>query len=112
SGTRRLLIYSMNNAPLTPGALANFPFSVSTGTQGGSFSLLLTNVLLANAAAGPVASSVISGSITLGLLNPVVARLDGNVDVFLTAGPSQPYILQASTNFVQWVNIFTNASLI
>jgi len=112
SGTRRLLIYSMNNAPLTAGTLANFPFSVSFGAQGGPFPLLLTNLILANAVGGPVASSVISGSITLGLLNPVVARADGNVDVFLTAGPNQPYVLQASTNFVQWVNIFTNTSLV
>ncbi len=112
SGTRRLLIYSMNNAPLPAGVLANFPFSVSSGTRGGSIPLLLTNVILANAAAGPVASAVTSGSIILGVLSPILARPDGNVDVFLNAGPGQPYVLQASTNFVQWVDIFTNTALV
>jgi hypothetical protein len=112
SGTRRMLIYSMNNAPLPAGVIANFPFSISSATHAGSFPLLLTNVILANAAAGPVASTVTSGSIILGVLNPILARPDGNVDVFLNAGPGQPYILQASTNFVQWVNIFTNTALV
>ena len=110
SGTRRLLIYSMNNAPLPTGAVANFPFTVSTSTRSGSLPLLLTNVLLANAAASPVIATVASGSINLGLSTPIVARPDGNVDVFLNAGPGQPYILQASTNFIQWINIFTNTS--
>jgi len=107
NGTRRILIYSMTNAPVSSGAVASFPFVVSTATRASFFSLSLSNVILATAAALPVASSNSSGYITI---NPVFARPDGDVDVFLNAAPGQTYIIQATTNFSQWVNILTNTA--
>jgi hypothetical protein len=107
NGTRRLLIYSMTNAPITAGTVAGLPFVVSTSTRASFFSLSLSNVILVDAAASPVASTNNSGYITI---NPVFPRPDGDVDVFLNAAPGQTYIIQATTNFSQWVNILTNTA--
>ncbi len=106
SGVRRVLIYSLNNTLFTNGVVASLPFSISP-TARGTMPLTLTNVVMASASGKSVVSTEFSGYITV---EPVYPRPDGDVDVFLRSVVGKTYVIQATTNLVQWVNILTNTA--
>lgn len=107
SGVRRLLVYSTENAVLTNGEVARIPFTVAPN-QFRNFPLTLTNVILVRADATPVPATNRNGAIAV---NQVFVAADGHADGFLnvaTNGLDQCYVIQATTNFVTWVNVQTN----
>jgi len=66
NGLLRVLIFSFSNTPLTNGVLVNVPFSIKTDAPPGVTGLILTNVVLSDAAANSVPpTSVTSGSLTI-----------------------------------------------
>src|SRR5580765_6253269 len=54
-----------------------------------------------------IVSSNTPGYITL---SPVYLHPEGPADVFLKATPGRSYIIQATTNFIHWLNIETNTA--
>ena len=109
-GVRRTLVYSLSNTkvPGTNGPIVQVPFTVSLQETIGSGPLALGNVVLANAdgtALTPVSLS--AGAI---FVRPVNLLPDGHVQLFLQSTQDQRYIIQATTNLVNWVNISTNTA--
>lgn len=102
AGVRRLLLYSLNNTPLSNGVLANLSFSISPGTHQNALRLSLSNVLLVTAAPTPVVSTNFPGVI---VINPVFVRPDGIVDFFLTVVPRDAYTVQGSSDLISWLNL-------
>ena len=109
-GVERVLIYSVANAPVTPTnvTMANVPFAVSPTEYVGSGPLLPGNVLLAQADASPLEPvNLGSGTIFVRAVNLLPG---GEAQFFLPATPNQRYAIQATTNFVNWLNISTNTA--
>jgi len=106
AGVRRILIYSLNNVPLTNGMIARIPFDVAPGLHVSTAGLLLTNVIMATAAALPAPSTGVNGAV---IINPVFVRDDGDVSFFFAATPDQKYLIQASTTLTNWVTLSTNS---
>ncbi len=65
SGVRRILIYSLNNQPLSAGVIANLQFAISSGAPAGAAGLFLTNVILAGTNALALPATTSSGLITI-----------------------------------------------
>lgn len=110
NGVRRVVIYSLNNTLLSNGVLASFPFSIPSGAPGGVARLTITNVLVVKADATTVASTNTSGFVTS---TPVFLFPDGHLEGFLSisaASADQCHVVQATTDFVNWSNVFTNAA--
>jgi len=107
-GVRRLLLYSPAGNVLGQGAVAEVPFVVPPDVYAGFYRLTLTNVVLATAAAQPVISTNLSGLIAL---TPVFLSADGSVDFFLNVTADQTYLVQASTNLVDWLTLSTNIAV-
>ena len=106
SGTRRLLVYSPAGSLLTNGEVARIPFSVGPN-EFRNFSLRLTNVVLVRADASQVFGGTANGAIAV---NQVYVAPGGQVDGFLNVeatGVEQCYIIQATTDFLTWVNVQT-----
>jgi len=109
NGTRRLLVYSAGNAVLTNGEVARIPFTVGLNEYR-NFSLRLTNLIMVRADALPVTGSSANGVI---VVNQVFLGSDGHADGFLnvtSSGAEQCYLIQATTDFVTWVNVQTNST--
>jgi len=109
TGTRRLLVYSTQSAVLTNGEVARIPFAVAPN-QFRNFALTLTNVILVRGDASAVAATNRGGAVAV---NEVFVAADGHADGFLTVASNaveQCYIIQATTDFVTWVNVQTNAT--
>jgi hypothetical protein len=109
-GVRRTLVYSLTNAAVagTNGAIVTLPFTVSPQETVGSGPLTPDNVILARAdgtALAPV--SLGAGTIFVRPVNPLP---DGTVQFFLPSTNDQRYAIQATTNFVEWLNISTNTA--
>jgi hypothetical protein len=109
-GVRRTLVYSPANAAVagTNGAIASLPFTVSPQETVGSGPLTPGNVVLARAdgtALAPVSLS--AGTIFVRPVNPLPG---GPVQFFLPSTNEQRYAIQATTNFVEWLNISTNVA--
>lgn len=106
-GVRRILVYSLNNLPLTNGIIARIPFTVAPGIHVSTAGLLLSNVVMATAAALPVTSTNANGAV---IISPVFVRDDGDVSFFFAVTPDQSYLIQASTTLTNWVTLSTNSS--
>ena len=108
-GTRRLLVYSPGNAVLTNGEIARIPFTVGP-SEYRNFALRLTNVILVRADAAQVPSETIHGAIAV---NQVYVGPGGQADGFINVASNaveQCYVIQATTDFVSWVNVQTNSA--
>jgi hypothetical protein len=101
---RRILVYASNNAAITNGTVVTLPFVVPAGSFQ-NVRLTLTNVILATASALAVPATTVSGGIAI---QPVYVRTDGDVDGFFFVPPNHEYVVQATTNFNQWINLTTN----
>ncbi len=105
-GVLRCLVYSPQNAFMRTNAqLGNFPVGVPTGeTVGGQMSP--SNVIIAGAdgsALSPVQAT--AGGVQVAHL---FRSPDGTVSLLFNANTNATYIIQATTNFINWVNLGTN----
>src|SRR5437867_4023307 len=108
AGVRRLLVYSLENAVLTNGIVATIPFMVGP-KEYRNFALTLANVILVRADGSQVFGSNVDGFI--GVSQVFVAK-DGHADGFFNVASNeveQCYVIQATTDFVTWVNLQTNS---
>ena len=107
-GVRRTLVYSLSNTNVagTNGPIVQLPFTVSPQETVSSGPLTPSNVVVARAdgtAQAPVSLSV--GRI---FVQPVNLLPDGQAQFFLPSIEGRRYVIQASSNLVQWVPISTN----
>jgi hypothetical protein len=109
-GVRRTLVYSLNNTNFagTDGAIVNLPFTVSLQETVSSGPLTPGNVILAR----PDGTAVVPVSLSAGTIfvRPVNLLPNGHVQFFLYSTEGERYIIQATTNLVDWVNISTNTA--
>ena len=108
-GVRRLLVYSLESAVLTNGEVARIPFTVGPNAFR-NFLLTLTNVILVRADAIQIPATNANGFVGV---SQVFVAPDGHADGFLNVasnGVEQCYIIQATTDFVSWVNVQTNST--
>lgn len=104
-GVERVLIYSLNNAAVsgTNVTVASLPFAVSPTEFVGSGPLTPTNVVLAKSDATAITPvSLNAGAIFVRAVNPLP---NGSVQFFLSSIPDTRYLIQATTDFLSWVNI-------
>jgi len=108
-GIRRTLIYSLSNSPLTTtnsAVIAGLPFTVSATEHVGSGPLTPTQALLVKPDATPISPlNLMAGAIFVQALR---FNGDGSVSFLLPSEPNQTYLIQASTNLVNWTTILTN----
>lgn len=103
-GVHRAIVYSMNNALLrTNGFTATIPFQLPPGERAGSGPITPDNVILARRDGTPITPVIANrGAI---FAQPVNTQPDGTVQFFLPSQPDTRYLIQATTDFVQWVNL-------
>lgn len=105
-GKRRTLIYSMNNARLqTNGFGAEIPFRLVAGERSSGGRIQPENVHLVRRDGSEFNPAVISGGTIF--VTPVFRLPDGTAQLFLPAQVDNRYVIQATSDFVTWVN-FTN----
>jgi hypothetical protein len=104
AGVRRVLVYSMNNRSISNrGAIVNLPVTVLPQEHVGSGPIAPSNVILATKEATAIAPvELIAGQV---LTRPVNPNGDGTVQFFLPSTNDGRYLIQASTNFVDWLTI-------
>lgn len=110
-GVRRVLVYSSLNTAVTvtnQATLTSLAFTVPATEYVGSGPITLSKAVLAR----PDATEVIPVALTSGAIfvRPVNRREDGIVDFFLSSVPGERYLIQATTNLLDWVNISTNVA--
>jgi hypothetical protein len=113
NGVQRVVIYSLNNAPLPNGVLLNLQFRAGFFAQNGTAALTPANVILANAAAqrlGPVTLN--SGSFlisSVAVAEFVSASIqNGSVELQLMGKVGDTFVLQTSADLIGWSSISTN----
>jgi Cohesin domain len=114
--TRRMVLYSPANAALTNGVLANLVFTIASNAPPGVSSLLITNAIFANAQGNQVQPGGLASGFVLSLAAParfgsIFLSTNGAVQFQVFGSISQAYVIQASTNLLQWINVSTNTSL-
>jgi hypothetical protein len=109
-GVERVLVYSLDNAaiPGTNTTVASLQFGVPSTEHISSGALVADHVIIAgNDTTRITPSSTNSGVIFVRVVNLLP---DGQAQFFLPSQPDQNYVIQATTNFVSWVNILTNTA--
>lgn len=110
-GRQRVVVYSPTNAQLTNGILANLVLSIATNAPVGVTTITLTNAILANAQGLRVQPvSLLPGSLTISLaltarLGSIVLSTNGQAHFQITGAEGREYIVQASTNLVNWISL-------
>src|SRR6266850_64934 len=103
-GVRRVLVYSRSNGAFqSNGFSANLPFSISANEHVSSGPITPANLIVARRdgiAVAPVGSE--SGTIFIG---PVHRNPDGQVQFFLPSLEDERYLIQASTNLLDWMTL-------
>ena len=110
-GQYRVLLYHTGPALLASNTpLGSLPFTVPVGQLSGGGPVTITNAV----AASPLASLVTPLRLRHGnvLVEPVYRGPDGVVELFLTVQSNRLYVVQATTNFVNWVNLATNFAML
>jgi hypothetical protein len=116
NGTNRVVVYSYSNAQLTNGVLASLYFTIASNAPVGTTAITLTNGLLANAAAQAVAgASYVPGSLTIvagpARLGMITRAVNGLIQFQVTGSYNASYVIEASTNLVQWTAVSTNVAV-
>jgi hypothetical protein len=108
SGARshRVLVYSLNNSTITNGTVVTVPCTVAANTYA-NIGITLSNVVLATAEGNAVPVQAVSGGIAI---TPVFVRSDGNVNGFLNVVPEHEYVIQGSTNLINWEDVATKSA--
>ncbi|HEV8695784.1 MAG TPA: hypothetical protein VGQ93_16605 [Lysobacter sp.] len=102
-------MYSLENAALSNGVVARIPFTVRP-REHRNFTLALSNVVLVRADASQVSATNVNGFIAV---SQFFVAQDGHADGFLNVVSNevdQCYVIQATTDFVTWVNVQTNSA--
>lgn len=109
-GVRRTLVYSSSNTNMagTNGAIVQIPFTVSPQETVGSGPLTPGNVIVARADGTAVAP--LSLGVGRIFVQPVNLLSEGQAQFFLPSIEGRRYVIQASSNLVQWVAISTNVA--
>ena len=113
-GTRRVVLYSTTNAPLSNGIIVVVPFTIATNAPEGIYSVGLTNVIVADRNGERASLSyVVSGYLIVGTNWPPdqlhFPKFDqGDFRFVLTGTPETGYVFQASTNLTEWTSLSTN----
>jgi hypothetical protein len=104
-GMRRVLVYSSKNELLqTNGFNSSFGFNVAVGERVGSGPISPRNAVLASADAEAIEPVRLSSGTVF--VTPVFRDpLSGVVNLFLPSMPQRRYLVQATEDFVRWVNI-------
>jgi hypothetical protein len=109
----RIIIYSPQNTSLTDGVAANVALTIATLAPLGPTTLRLEGVIFSNASAQSIAGTFSNGTLTIAPAFP--PRLDtltraqsGNVSFLLTGSSGQSYILQNSSDLLNWNPFSTN----
>jgi hypothetical protein len=108
-GVYRVITYSLLNAkiPITNrGDVVKIPFAVNLNERNTSGPITPGSILLARRD-GTAVTPVIANAGAI-FMNQVNRGENGEVQFFMPATPDDRYVIQASTNLVNWVNISTN----
>jgi hypothetical protein len=113
NGTQRVVIYSLNNAPLPNGVLLNLQFLGGFFAQNGNVGLTPANVIVANAAAqrvGPVTLNAGSFSISSSPVAEFISAniQNGSVELQLMGKVGDTFVLQASADLIGWLPLSRN----
>jgi hypothetical protein len=116
NGTNRVLVYSLSNAALSNGVLAQLYFAIASNAPLGTTAITFTNGLLANAAGQAVnGASYVPGSLTIttgaARLGGITRGTGGLIQFEITGSPNASYVIEASTNLIQWLPIRTNTAV-
>lgn len=116
AATRRIVLYSPSNAALTNGLLASLMFSIASNAPPGVSSLLITNAILANRQGLPIQPGGLAPGFVLSLAAParfgsIFLATNGAVQFQVFGSINQAYVIQGSTNLVQWIDVSTNTAL-
>ena len=109
-GVQRVLVFSRANAAVTvtnAGTAVEIPFTVSPTEYIGSGPIVPSNARLAQPDATPIAPLALnSGAIFVRSVNlqPEGAQL------FLPSETGANYVVEATTNFVEWTDVSTNTA--
>jgi hypothetical protein len=112
-GVRRTLVYSLSNASVTGtnGPILRLPFQVPAQDHDGAGPILLTTGSVVLARADGAAATPVSGTGGSVFFRPIHRRPEGAVRVYFSSEPERRYVIQATANLVDWVNLSTNLVL-
>ena len=102
NGVERLVWYGADLSPFSNGVVAMLSVAVATNAGLSPLPLTLRNVILATAAPAVASSTNRSGAVAI---NTIYVRPDGDVDAFIAVTNGETYLIQATTNFVNWETI-------
>lgn len=110
-GLYRVLAYTKDRVVArTNTTFGQLPFSVPAGDFTGGGRITISNALASSTVATAVTPlKLVNGGV---LLSPVFPGDDGVVDLFLTVQSNLTYVIQASDDLIQWVNLSTNFALL
>ncbi len=108
-GLHRVLVYSRNNAPFPMnGFEITQPFQLASLGWGNPEAIPPANVMVATANATAVTPlRPTPGAIFVRVVNLIPG---GSAQFFFPSNPDQSYLIQTTTNFSHWMNLFTNVA--
>lgn len=108
-GVHRTVVYSKRNRLLrTNGIAAIIPFYIPFDERIGSGPIVPSKAILASRDGAILAPGVLnSGSVFVQFVNRLP---NGTIQFFLPSDPDNHYLIQATTNFIQWVDLTTTLS--
>jgi hypothetical protein len=115
AGLRRIVIYSLGAKPLESGALVNVPFMANANAPESDVEVRLQNAILSKADGVTVQPiTLTSGKVTISAsaaarFSSVRITSDGRILLEGVGAPDRSYILQGSSDLLQWVNLKTNS---
>ena len=106
-GVYRVLAYTKDRAVLkTNASIGQLPFSVPQADLTAGGNVMFSNSLVSSTLASSVAPlTLVNGRVSVASL---FRQASGVFDMMLTVQSNRTYVVQATTNFVNWVNISTN----
>lgn len=112
-GIRRVVVYSLLNAPFESGPLLNVPFTILGAAPEGTASLQLANVLAANSQANAVQPLALrNGAVIISSALPPrfvsIVREGSSVRLRVTGTEARSYVIQRSSDLTTWVPVSTN----
>jgi len=116
AGRRRVILYSIVNAPLRDGAIAELTVRILPNAPDVAVSLSVTNVLLVapdGSALEPATTALGTLRISAARFEPVQVDPSGSVDLELNGRPDGRYVIQfaPTPDAVVWSNLSTNVAI-